>query len=147
MASPSSETNAREPVSRKPFTESTVGVAGELRRELLDALAPGGALDVHVLDEDDYVRRPVARVLEALGGDHRLGLGIVGAVGVEAVGHGAAERAGDHEEDDGADRDEAAALLDEVGESVEHQAAFLAGSRSAMARSHQETHHSCISMP
>ena len=80
----------------------------------------------------------------------RLGLGVVGAVGVEPVGDRAAERRGEEEEEDGEEADSSGATVGEAGERVEHQPPFFCGAGSSSwtsIRSHQSASHSLNSIP
>ena len=111
----------RERVSAKPVTEATPGSSRDPAFDLLDPPRPrrprsGRRPSISTTTSVDAV----AGVLEPLVGDHALGRGIVGAVGVEPVGDPGAEGAGEDEEQ-GGDHDHAtAAAVGESGESVDH---------------------------
>jgi hypothetical protein len=70
-----------------------------LAGDALDAPATPGGADVDAFDQDDDAGFAEARVLEPLLRDHALGVGIVGAVGVEAIGDAGAEHTRGDEED------------------------------------------------
>ena len=131
-----------------------VGIGFELVRQLADPLSALRCADVGVVDEDHDADVAIARRLQPLVGDHALGVGIVGAVGVESVGDAGAERGGQNRERDRRDHDPLPASLGEAREPVEHQAALLGlPSPSSVARSlsassaHQPATKSLKAMP
>ena len=139
---------------RKLETSATLGSAASSSASSRTRSRPCGCADVDVVDEDDDADVAVARRLEPLVGDHALGVGIVGAVGVESVGDAGAERGGQNRERDRRDHDPLPASLGEAREPVEHQAALLGlPSPSLVARSlsassaHQPATKSLKAMP
>jgi hypothetical protein len=109
-----------------------VGVATQLGRQRTDV---GAALGEH-----DHADVAVAGVVEPVVRDHALGVGVVGAVGVEPVGHPRAERAG-HDEEDRREQERATRVaVGQACEALDHE------SRSA-SRAHQSIIHSLDSMP
>ena len=110
-------------------------IAGDPAFDLLDSPGPGGRGRVGVRDQHDHLGRPVARVLEPLVGDHALGRGILGAVGIEPVGDPGAEGACEDEEQ-GGDQDHAtAAAVGESGETVDHLSSFASFSHQSAMKS------------
>ena len=118
-----------------------VRVAPKPGRERVDSGAPPRAADVDALKQHDHAGLAVTGVLQALVGDHALGVGIIGAVRVEPVGHAGAQGARDHEEESRQHERAARAPVGEASEPIHHRR-----SRSA-SRAHQSTIHSLDSMP
>ena len=100
-----------------------VAVCFEPAAERLDALAPRGGARVDALDQHDHAGLAEAGPLEALVGDDALGVGIVGAVGIEAIGHAATQHARHDEEDGGHGEHPARAAIGEACEAVHHRGA------------------------
>ena len=92
-------------------------VALDIANALAGRRAPTGASWKSTISEVAVI----ARLVEPLGDLDALGVGVVGAVGVEAVGDRAAERAGEEEEGQCEERDAAGAAVGEACEMVEHQ--------------------------
>lgn len=119
--------------------------------QLGDYVESRGCAYVDVGNQDNCAGAAVAGVLEPLVGDHALGIGVVGAVAIEKIGDPAADRTGGDGENDGANHNPATAALDECGETIKHQAAFLVVDldrfRRAVSRSHQSAMKSLRAMP
>src|SRR5204863_7972144 len=98
------------------------------------------------VEQDDHGGLAVSLRLDQVGGADALGRRVVVAVRGQVLGDGAADCDREDEEDGGADADEPAALVDEPGEGVEHQAVLLSSASasaasSRAARSHQSAIH------
>jgi hypothetical protein len=93
-----------------------VAAGAQLPFQRGDTSTRRGLSDGRVVDHDDHGGDAQAGVPQLLPGLDGLGGGVVGAVGVETLGDGAAQRAGDEEEGDCEEADAPWSAVGEAGE-------------------------------